>query len=103
MRKLVLVAGLALAPHSPALAQAPDRFTHADTLRGANGPARAWWDATFYDLHVRVNPAQEMQIDLQEPMQVDSIVQDRRKLTTRRDGNALFVTLAARQRAGETR
>jgi len=97
------------------------RYTHADTLRGSNGPARAWWDVQFYDLHTRVNPrdssisgwngityrvlqpSQQMQIDLQVPLEVDSIVQDRRKLTHRRDGNAFFVTLAARQRPGETR
>ncbi len=28
------------------------QFTHADTLRGSDGPARSWWDVTFYDLHV---------------------------------------------------
>jgi D-alanyl-D-alanine dipeptidase len=102
------------------LAQDTTRYTHADTLRGSNGPARAWWDVQFYDLHTRVNPAdstisgwngityrvlqpsREMQIDLQVPMQVDSIVQDRRKLTYRRDGNAFFVTLKAQQRAGST-
>src|SRR2546425_4464323 len=95
-------------------------FTHADTLRGSNGPARAWWDAEFYDLHVTVNPADssirgwnaityrvlearsaqrraqssqrtEMQIDLQVPMQIDSIVQNRSRLTFRRDSNAFFV------------
>src|SRR5437867_1312276 len=32
------------------------RYTHADTLRGSNGPARAWWDVQFHDLHTRVNP-----------------------------------------------
>src|ERR1700752_1361608 len=87
----------------------PRRFTHADTLRGSNGPARAWWDVTFYDLHVRVNPAdssirghtgityrvtgpsREMQLDLQVPMQADSMVQDGRKLAYRRDGNAFYV------------
>ncbi|MDE3052588.1 MAG: M1 family metallopeptidase [Gemmatimonadota bacterium] len=92
-------------------------YTHADTLRGTDGPARSWWDVTFYDLHVRVNPADSsvsgrtgityrvlrpdrlMQIDLQEPMQVDSMIQDRRALQYRRDGNAFFVTLAAPQRA----
>ena len=118
MRPLVLMSALLL----PAVlaAQAPSRpFTRADTLRGSNGPARAWWDASFYDLHVRVNPSDstirgwngitykvlqpgsEMQIDLQVPMEVDSMVQARRKLAYRRDGNAFFVTLAARQRAGE--
>jgi aminopeptidase N len=95
-------------------------FTHADTLRGAWGPSRDWWDVTFYDLHVRVSPAdssiagwnaityrttkpgRELQIDLQEPMQIDSILLAGRTLASRRDGNAFFVTLPAEQRAGET-
>ena len=103
-----------------ALAQsaAPKTFTRADTLRGSNGPGRAWWDATFYDLHVTINPADssvrgrngityrvlapatEMQIDLQRPLEVDSMVQDARALTYRRDGNAFFVTLPTRQQVG---
>jgi aminopeptidase N len=112
---MILLIALAL------VAQDTTRYTRADTLRGSNGPARAWWDVRFYDLHVRVDPAdsslagwnrilyrvvhpaRELQIDLQQPLEVDSIVQDRRKLTYRRDGNAFFVTLRARQRAGETR
>lgn len=122
MRPILLSAVLAaLCPLARAAAQDTTRYSHADTLRGSNGPARAWWDAAFYDLHVAVSPtdssirgwngityrvlqpSQEMQIDLQVPLEVDSIVQDRRTLTFRRDGNAFFVTLAARQRAGETR
>src|SRR5919108_2031993 len=105
-------------PLAPVAAQDTTHYTHADTLRGSNGPGRAWWDVAFYDLHVRVNlpdssiagwngityrvlrPAQEMQIDLQVPLVVDSIVQDRRKLVYRRDGNVFFVTLKARQRPG---
>ena len=112
---------LALAPAARGAAQDTTRYTRADTLRGSNGAARAWWDVAFYDLRVRVDPAdssirgsngityrvlqpaQEMQIDLQVPLEVDSIVQDHRRLAYRRDGNAFFVTLAARQRAGETR
>src|SRR2546430_169921 len=96
-------------------------YTHADTLRGSNGPARAWWDVRFYDLHVRVSladssvtgwnaityrvvqPSRHMQVDLQQPLTIDSIVQDRRKLAYRRDGNAFFITLRGKQRAGETR
>jgi aminopeptidase N len=95
--------------------------TRADTLRGSITPQRAWWDVTFYDLRVRVDPAaravrgstgityrvlqpaQEMQIDLQEPLEVDSVVQDGRRLTFRRDGNAFFVALQSPQRAGESR
>ncbi|HWC74945.1 MAG TPA: M15 family metallopeptidase [Gemmatimonadales bacterium] len=106
-----------------AAGQDTTRYTHADTLRGSNGPGRAWWDVQFYDLHTRVNPADSsitgwdritykvlqpppaigMQIDLQVPLEVDSIVQDRRKLRYTRDGNAFFVRLAAQQRAGEQR
>ena len=120
--RLFRLALIALLPAGLA-AQEATRYTRADTLRGSNGPARAWWDATFYDLHVRVNPAdstiagrngityrvlsvpaaREMQIDLQVPMQIDSIVQDRRRLVFRRDSNAFFVTLVAPQRVGESR
>ncbi|HXC24758.1 MAG TPA: M1 family metallopeptidase [Gemmatimonadaceae bacterium] len=100
------------------MAQDTTTFTHADTLRGSNTPQRAWWDVTFYDLHVTVNPAdssmhgyngityrvtgasQEMQIDLQQPMEADSMVQDGQRLVFRRDGNAFFVTLVAPQAVG---
>ncbi len=93
-------------------------FTHADTLRGSNTPERAWWDATFYDLHVKVDPTdssitghngityrvlrapREMQIDLQVPLEVDSMVQDGRRLTYRRDGNAFFARPTAPQTVG---
>jgi len=105
----------------PAHAQDTVRFTHADTLRGSNGPARAWWHAQFYDLRVQVFPAdstitgvmlltyaaldagKEMQIDLQQPLVIDSMVQFRRALKFRRDGNAFFVTLEHWQRPGEVR
>jgi aminopeptidase N len=116
-----VIAALVLAPLASAEAQDTTRYTHADTLRGSNGPARAWWDVAFYDLHVHVNlrdssivgrngityrvlrPAQQMQIDLQVPLEVDSMVQDGRRLVYRRDGNAFFVTLPARQAAGTVR
>jgi len=111
----------ALIPVALAGAQEQTKFTHADTLRGSNGPARSWWDATFYDLHVTVNPADSsirgwngityrvlrpastMQIDLQVPLEVDSMVQGGRKLDYRRDGNAFFVSLPAAQKTGTQR
>ncbi len=119
MRPIVFLAALAVLPLSRAAAQDTTHYTRADSLRGGNGPGRAWWDAAFYDLHVSVNPAdstvrgwngitwraiqpgQEMQIDLQTPMEVDSMKAGGRKLTYRRDGNAFFVTLPARARAGD--
>jgi aminopeptidase N len=119
MRKLVPLAALTLLA-APLAAQAPT-LTRADTLRGTITPERAWWDVTFYDLNVRItprdssiqghvgityrvlNPATVMQIDLQQPMLIDSIVQDGRSLTHRRDGNAFFVTLQAPQAAGASK
>jgi aminopeptidase N len=123
MRSLTLLALLAISSLSPlsqrAHAQDSTAITRADTLRGSIGPARAWWDVAFYDLHVTVQPAdssirgrvgityrvtapaQEMQIDLRQPLVVDSMLQRGRRLTYRRDGNAFFVTLADAQKAGD--
>ena len=91
---------LALAPASAfAQQRAPEAartYSHADSLRGGNGPGRAWWDATYYDLNVAITPADSsirgwnaitykvlsaskpMQVDLQPPLVVDSIRQDGR-------------------------
>jgi aminopeptidase N len=109
---------LVVVPLTGVAAQGDTTFTHADTLRGSNGPARAWWDVVFYDLHVAIQPADssirgwnaityrviqpwsEMQIDLQVPLTVDSMVQDHHQLVFRRDGNAFFATLRTRQRPG---
>ena len=78
--------------HSNAQALKPlHKLTHADTLRGTYGPGRDWWDVLKYDLHVKFNivdstisgkniiqlkalkPGSLLQIDLQEPMIIDSI------------------------------
>ena len=104
---------------STALAHAqPARvYTRADTLRGSyTAPGRAWWDVTFYDLHVAINPADssvrgynrityrvlevpaaaELQIDLMRPLEIDSVTQDARPQRFRREGSAFFVTLSTR-------
>jgi aminopeptidase N len=68
-------------------------FTHADTLRGSNGPARDWWNVLHYDITVKPdfinktiegkttiefnalkNDEKIMQIDLQDPMVIDSAI-----------------------------
>jgi aminopeptidase N len=73
-------------------------YTHADTLRGSNGRGRAWWDIQHYDLDVHFDtlnksirgrvtisfnvsqqPTDSMQIDLQEPMIIDSVIVGERK------------------------
>ena len=121
MRGAPLVLCLMLSPGAASAAQELPVFTRADTLRGSNTPQRAWWDVTFYDLHANVAPSdsavtgfnaitydvlapvQDMQIDLQTPLDMDSVLQDGEHLTFSRDGNAFFVALRAPQRAGERR
>ena len=93
-------------------------FTHQDTLRGSITPERAWWDLTYYQLSVQVNPAdstmngmntiqykvlepsQVMQVDMQQPMAIEKVMQDGKPLTFTRDGNAYFVQLTANQKPG---
>jgi hypothetical protein len=78
-----------LITYSTALTQP---FTHADSLRGAYGSSRDWWDVLKYDIHVKFNITDStisgynlikvkilkkgdlLQIDLQEPMTIDSII-----------------------------
>jgi aminopeptidase N len=102
-------------------AVAQSRYTRADTLRGSITKERAWWNVLHYDLHVSFNPversiegwnnisyqiikpATSMQIDLQTPMQIDSVIQDGKRREFVRDGNAWFITLNADQQAGTTR
>ncbi|MGN6541387.1 MAG: M1 family aminopeptidase [Ginsengibacter sp.] len=97
-------------------------FTHSDTLRGSNGAGRAWWNATKYDLHVKFNLEDSsisgynivsykkleakhpdfFQIDLQEPMVIDSVILQtgnekfplqNEKVPFTKEGNAWFVYL----------
>lgn len=98
-----------------------ETFTRADTLRGTITPERAWWDVSYYDLHVTVQPEdssiqgfntitytvtepsnEEMQIDLQEPLQIDRIIQEGNNLSYRREGNAFFVAIPNQQKVGSS-
>ncbi len=91
-------------------------FTHGDTLRGTYGPSRNWWDVLKYDLHVTFNitdstisgyniidfkvlkKGKKIQIDLQEPMIIDSIkviaarnTEGTGNIPFTKDGNAYFI------------
>ena len=119
-RQVVCLALVTLLTESLA-AQEKTKFSHADSLRGTNTPQRSWWDATFYDLHVGLSPsdstirghntityrvlrpATEMQIDLQVPLVVDSMVQDAKLLTFKRDSNAFLVALQSPQAKGASK
>ena len=94
------------------------QFTHQDTLRGTITPERAWWNVLRYDIQVTpdygsktiqgsnqitiqvLKPENKLQLDLQEPMIIDSIFllkditsAEKRNLSFVRDGNAWFVTM----------
>ncbi len=103
------------------------KFTHADTLRGTYGATRDWWDVLKYDIHVSINipdstingtnviqfkPLKKgnvMQIDLQEPMVLDSIsyafngkwMNEHYKLEFTKDGNAYFFSLPNKKQGGK--
>ncbi len=109
MKKHFLFIALLLAVFTVASAQEVPQFTRQDTLRGAITPERAWWDLTYYHLHVKVNPAdstfqgknvihfravepgRKMQIDLQDPMLITKVEMDNRNLDFVKDGKAWFI------------
>ena len=119
MKKIITVFSFLVLLFNFSFAQ---NFTHADTLRGSNGAGRAWWNATKYDLHVKFNLEDSsirgyniisykkleakhpdfFQIDLQEPMIIDSVISQsgsekfplqNEKLSFTQEGNAWFVYL----------
>jgi aminopeptidase N len=97
------------------------QFSRADTLRGSITPERAWWDVVFYDLYVIPNPSDStlkgvntitykvvrpglvMQIDLQEPLEIDRVLQDGKSLPFTREGNVFFIGLESIQMPGMTK
>ncbi len=85
-------------------AQETKKFTLADTLRGSVTPQRAWWDVMKYDISVQPdyntktiqasvaitykvleNGSLPMQIDLQNPMTIDSVLIRNQKLNFQND------------------
>jgi aminopeptidase N len=95
-----------------------NNFTRQDTLRGSITPERAWWDLTYYHLDIKVNPDEKyisgkntiqykvlknnsvMQIDLQTPLKITKVIQNRKELQVIHDGNAHFITLVDNQVIG---
>ncbi|TDK43441.1 M1 family metallopeptidase [Algoriphagus formosus] len=92
--------------------------TRADTLRGSITPERAWWDLNYYHLSVEVfpetqsiqgknlvcyqvkEPAQTLQIDLQQPLNITAVKQDGVELSFKREGAAHFILLQKSQEKG---
>ncbi len=90
------------------------KFTHQDTLRGSITPERAWWNVVSYDIYVAPDyetktisgwnqigfdiitegKNKKMQIDLQEPLLIDSIFFNSKSITSfSRSGNVYTIDL----------
>ena len=100
------------------LNKSEQKFTRQDTLRGSITKERAWWDVKYYHLNIKVNPADStitgsntikyqvvqeynsMQIDLQNPMEINKVIQDGKVLKYKREENAFFIELIAPQTKG---
>ena len=93
-------------------------FSKQDTLRGSITPERIWWDLLHYNLDFKVFPSsksiegsnliryevlnqnQLMQIDLQPPMEIMSVIENNKKLNYKRDGNVYYIQLEKNQKIG---
>lgn len=93
-------------------------FTRQDTLRGSITPEREWWDLVWYHLDVAVEPSDSslngsveigyrvlepysiMQIDLQPPLVITSVMENGRALPFRADGNAWFIDIPGEKEKG---
>ena len=95
-----------------------NNFTRQDTLRGSITKERIWWDLTYYNLDISVDPVNrtikgsneisytvlepysEIQIDLQNPLVLKKAEQNDENLEIRHDGNAHFIKLKKKQIRG---
>ncbi|MEI2739946.1 MAG: hypothetical protein V9F01_14325 [Chitinophagaceae bacterium] len=89
-----------------------DKFTRQDTLRGSITPERAWWNVVSYNIYIAPDyknktikgwnqvsfdinndgKNKKMQIDLQQPMTIDSIIFNNKKIAAfKRDGNVYII------------
>ena len=86
-----------------------ETFTRKDTLQGRLSLERTCFNVLHYDLNIKINPEEKyivgynditfgmegksdvIQLDLFENMEVDSIIYDSKKLTYKREFNAVFI------------
>jgi aminopeptidase N len=86
-------------------------LTHQDTLRGSINAERSWWDVQRYEISVTpdyasktikgsvdlsfavINAPGHMQIDLQQPMQLDKAILNGKSLSYAREGNVFHINV----------
>jgi aminopeptidase N len=102
-----------------AIAQQKKLFTHSDTLRGAITPGRSWWNVLRYDITVKPDYMTRttkgkniitykvlndhysnlMQIDLQDTLQIDSVILNNKRLAFTREGSAWYVKMSVQKKS----
>jgi hypothetical protein len=119
-KSAVLFIMILLSCLQPFFSLAQKAFTHADTLRGSITPERSWWDVQRYDVKVtpdfnsktiigenemtylvtKDNKNTDMQIDLQVPLVIDSVVLNNgAHLAYTNEGNVWYLKMP-RQKKG---
>jgi aminopeptidase N len=96
------------------------QFTHQDTLRGSLNAERRWWDVTHYNITVQPDyytktikgnnivsfrataAGKTMQLDMQEPMEINAIEWESLQLTFQREGNVYHVQFPEELKKGST-
>lgn len=94
-----------------------EKLTRQDTLRGSIGPERAWWNVMHYNITVKpdynnktiegtnvirfnvLKTGRKMQIDLQEPMQIDKVLFNDAALKFSREGNVYWISFPRKVKA----
>ena len=115
---LTVISGLVLLHCSGQMLHKPAAFTHQDTLRGSLNANRTWWDVIYYKITVQpdfigktikgrnvisfkvLSAGNQMQIDMQEPMEITAVVFQSRHLEYRREGNVYYVVLPGKLETG---
>jgi aminopeptidase N len=102
-----------------AYAASAQTYTRRDSLQGGLRPERTSFDVQRYDLNITVDPdkkfisgynditfnviekTKRIQLDLFENMKIDSIVFDKKKLTYKRDNDAVFINFPKELKKGQ--
>lgn len=115
MKKSILLITILLG----AYAASAQTYTRRDSLQGGLRPERTSFDVQRYDLNITVDPdkkfisgynditfnviekTKRIQLDLFENMKIDSIVFDKKKLTYKRDNDAVFINFPKELKKGQ--
>jgi len=120
MKKLLLILGLLSIESQAQILNNKQEFTRQDTLRGSNTKYRDWWDVKHYKVSVesdfksksikgnttiqfdvvKKSDTNELQIDLQQPMELNSVkINGKTVKAWASDGNVIFINVSSKLKA----